>query len=65
MRELGNMHFSAFPRELGNAISSLLHGSFAKEAYGFKEPPNRSHPIRNSDGVDVLYEMQSSRVLFW
>jgi len=26
-------------------ISSLLHGSFAKETYIFKEPTNRSHPI--------------------
>ena len=27
-------------------ISSLLQGSFAKETYNFKEPTNRSHPIR-------------------
>ena len=26
-------------------ISSLLQGAFAKEAYHFKEPTNRSHPI--------------------
>jgi len=25
-------------------ISSLLYGSFAKEAYNFQEPTNRSHP---------------------
>jgi len=29
-------------------ISSLLHGSFAKETYHFKEPTNRSHPIFGS-----------------
>jgi len=28
-------------------ISSLLQGSFAKETYNFKEPTNRSHPIRD------------------
>jgi len=27
-------------------ISSLLQGSFAKETYHFREPTNRSHPIR-------------------
>jgi len=27
-------------------ISSLLWGSFATETYYFKEPTNRSHPIR-------------------
>ena len=27
-------------------IESLLYGSFAKETYNFKEPTNRSHPIR-------------------
>jgi len=26
-------------------IPSLVCGSFAKETYDFKEPPNRSHPI--------------------
>jgi len=26
-------------------IQSLLYGSFAREAYNFKEPTNRSHPI--------------------
>jgi len=26
-------------------ISSLLHGSFAKETYNLKEPTNRSHTI--------------------
>ena len=31
-------------------ISSFLYGSFAKEAYKFKEPTNRSHPMgRNHD----------------
>jgi len=29
-------------------ISSLLWGSFAKETYNFKEPTNRSHPVRVS-----------------
>ena len=28
-------------------ISSLLQGSFVKETYNFKEPTNRSHPIRD------------------
>jgi len=29
-------------------ISSLLQGSFAKKTYNFKEPTNRSHPIRTT-----------------
>jgi len=29
-------------------MSSVLQGSFAKETYNFKEPTNRSHPVRVS-----------------
>jgi hypothetical protein len=32
-------------------ISSLLQGSFAKETCQFKEPTNRSHPIKGRGGV--------------
>jgi len=28
-------------------ISPLLYGSLAKETYNFKEPTNRSHPVRH------------------
>jgi len=34
-------------------ISSLLEVSFAKETYNFKEPTNRSHPIRHNVYMQV------------
>jgi len=41
-------------------ISSLLQGSFAKETYHFKEPTNRSHPIRQETSKrDLLIRISS------
>jgi len=40
-------------------ISSLLHGSFAKETYNFKEPTNRGHPILMYETVVLFFDSLS------
>jgi len=35
-------------------ILSLSYGTFAKETNNFKEPTNRSHPIRMNMGVSLF-----------
>ena len=37
-------------------ISSLLQGSFATETYNFKEPTNRSHPIRTYVYICIVFK---------
>jgi len=43
-------------------ISPLVQGSFAKETCHFKEPTNRSHPIRKMT-IKLTVETFAARVL--